>query len=410
MSAFVMPSLGADMEAGTLVEWLKNPGDEISHGDIVAVVETQKGAIEIEAFEDGVLQGYLAEIGQKVPVGTPIADILKASEAAGAVEAPATIPAETGTDLSQATLPVEPPRPEPAQPLRTSSSGDRARVKISPAARRLAEAAGLDLTKLSGTGPGGVIVLDDVTRRISKKTGAQDMPAQQTTAGSAPESDKMAAMRAAIAAAMSRSKREIPHFYLSHTADLTKAERFVADVNAGRDPASRLLLGAVTLKAAAKALKKYPEFNGHYGTEGFVPSTAVHLGVAIKIRGGGLVAPAIHNAQDLSLDTLMAKMRDLVDRVRAGRFRASELSDPTITVSSLGERGVEAMFPVIYPPQVAIVGIGSPIEKPWAEQGEVSARRTTVLTLAADHRVSDGHRGALFLSAIAKHLLTPEKL
>jgi pyruvate dehydrogenase E2 component (dihydrolipoamide acetyltransferase) len=209
---------------------------------------------------------------------------------------------------------------------------------------------------------------------------------------------------------MSRSKREIPHFYLSHTADAGPAQDWIAHLNAGRPPEQRLLLGALLVKATAIAVRKFPEFNGVFTDRTFQPSADIHIGVAIAIRGGGLVAPAIHHTDALSLDDLMTGMRDLVARVRAGRFRSSEIADPTMTVSSLGERGVEALFGVIYPPQVAIVGFGKVVERPWISDGAVIPRPVVTVTLAADHRVSDGHRGALFLSEIDRLLQDPQSL
>jgi pyruvate dehydrogenase E2 component (dihydrolipoamide acetyltransferase) len=217
-------------------------------------------------------------------------------------------------------------------------------------------------------------------------------------------------MRAAIGAAMARAKREIPHYYLAHTIDVTAAETFIAKRNEGREPIDRLLLGALFVKAVSRVAKKYPEFNGHFLDGAFKPSPAVHVGVAINIRATGLVAPAIHDSDQQGLDRLMASMRDLTTRVRAGRFRASELADGTITVSSLGERGVEALYGIIYPPQVAIVGFGTPAWRAWARDGMVGPRRVVSMTLAGDHRVSDGHRGALFLSAIEDLLSNPETL
>jgi pyruvate dehydrogenase E2 component (dihydrolipoamide acetyltransferase) len=217
-------------------------------------------------------------------------------------------------------------------------------------------------------------------------------------------------MRAAIAAAMSRSKREIPHYYLSDTVDLSATSAWLSQRNAERPPESRMLMGALFVKSVAIAIAGYPEFNGRYEGGGFQASSAAHVGVAIALRGGGLAAPAIHDAADLDLDTLMARMRDLVGRVRNGRFRSSEIADPTITVSSLGDRGVEALYGIIYPPQVAIVGFGRVAERPWAEDGSVTARPVVTVTLAADHRVSDGHRGALFLAEIGRLLQAPEAL
>jgi pyruvate dehydrogenase E2 component (dihydrolipoamide acetyltransferase) len=217
-------------------------------------------------------------------------------------------------------------------------------------------------------------------------------------------------MRAAIAVAMSRSKREIPHYYLSNTVDVGAATAFIGTMNAERPPERRLLLGALFVKATAMAAKTFPEFNGAFETGAYRPSAAIHVGVAISIRGGGLVAPAIHDVVDLALDDLMAAMRDLIGRVRAGRFRSSEIADPTITVSSLGERGVEALYGVIYPPQVAIVGFGKVVERPWVVGAALVARPLVTTTLAADHRVSDGHRGALFLAKIGELLQRPEAL
>jgi pyruvate dehydrogenase E2 component (dihydrolipoamide acetyltransferase) len=391
MSEFRMPSLGADMEAGTLVEQLKKPGEAVKRGDIVAVVETQKGAIEIEIFEDGVIERWLVEPGVEVPVGTPLALIRKEGEAAAAppAEAPATKPA-----------------PAPAAAAAVAARAAPAPVagvagwRASPAARRLAAERSVDLAKVAGTGPGGVVVLADVEAASAAKAEAPR----------APGAINLDQMRAAIAAAMSRSKREIPHYYLSNTIDIGPAADWVTGHNAELPPDRRLVLGALFAKATAKAARAFPEFNGLFQEGAFKPSAAIHVGVAISIRGGGLVAPAIHDAADLTVDDLMAGMRDLVARVRAGRFRSSEIADPTITVSSLGERGVEALWGVIYPPQVAIVGFGKVVQRPWAIGEAMAVRPLVTTTLAADHRVSDGHRGALFLARIGDLLQHPEAL
>ncbi len=366
-----MPSLGADMEAGTLIEWLKRPGDRVARGDIVAVVETQKGAIEIEIFEEGVIRELLVRPGAKVPVGTPLATIGE--------PAAATPPA---LEVAAAAAPA--PAPEPAA----------GRSRVSPAARRLARERGIDLAGLAGSGPGGAVVSADLPRAVERKPGRLDA----------------AAMRQAIAAAMARSKREIPHYYLTATIDLTPALSWLEARNAARPPPERLLAAILFVKATALALRKFPEFSGHFTAEGFRPSPAIHVGMAVSLRGGGLVAPALHDADRRPLDALMADFRDLVTRARAGTLRSSELSDPTITVSSLGERGVDALIGVITPPQVALVGFGTPAPRPWLVDGAVVARTVAVVSLAGDHRVSDGHRGALFLRDIDARLQTPEAL
>jgi len=209
---------------------------------------------------------------------------------------------------------------------------------------------------------------------------------------------------------MARSKREIPHYYLEHQIDVTPCEHWLAEKNAALPPDSRLLIGALALKAVALAIYRFPAFNGFYRDNKFEPSKAVHVGVAIAIRGGGLAAPALHDADRLSLHDLMSGMRDLVQRTRSGRIRSSEMSDPTITVSNLGERGVEALYGIIYPPQVAIVGFGKVVTRPWIVDGAIGPRSVVTMTLAGDHRVTDGHAGALFLAEIGRLLQEPEQL
>lgn len=404
MAEFRMPSLGADMEAGTLVEWLVKPGDEVKRGDIIAVVETQKGAIEVETFQIGRIEKFLVDLNSKVPVGTPIAIIQTEGEQAA-------VPAEPSPSSELPVAPAPEPRPPPllAVPpvpavVRAPSPahGIMPRPIASPAARQLAAQHNVDLSSLTGSGPNGAILAADVERRLGPTAPS---PERKRATGL-----DLAAMRTAIAAAMARSKREIPHYYLEHQIDVSHTEQWLAERNATLPPDSRLLMGALALKAVALAIRRFPAFNGFYRDNRFESSTAVHVGVAISIRGGGLAAPALRDTDQLSLDELMHGMRDLVQRTRAGRIRSSEISDPTVTVSSLGERGVEALYGVIYPPQVAIVGFGKVVTRPWVVDGAIGPRSVITITLAADHRVSDGHAGALFLAEIGKLLQEPEKL
>lgn len=398
MVEFRMPSLGADMEAGTLVEWLVKPGDKVKRGDIVAVVETQKGAIEIETFQAGVIEKFLVELHSKVPIGTPLALIRAEGEAAAVAP-----PAPTAAPVVPLPLPQPAPPPMPATaPTPPVAPSAESRAPASPAARRLAEEHDIDLSAIAGSGPGGAITYADVERHL-----AAAAPPAEAKRGTWLD---LVAMRTAIAAAMARSKREIPHYYLAHQIDVTPCERWLADKNATLPPDHRLLIGALVLKAVALAIRRFPAFNGFYRDNRFEPSNAVHVGVAIAIRGGGLAAPALHDTDQLSLDELMNGMRDLVQRTRAGRIRSSEISDPTITVSSLGERGVETLYGIIYPPQVAIVGFGKVVIRPWVIDGAIGPRSVVTMTLAGDHRVTDGHAGALFLAEIGRLLQEPEKL
>lgn len=398
MGVFRMPSLGADMEAGTLVEWLKKPGDAVKSGDIIAVVETQKGAIEIEVFETGTIESQLIQVGASVPVGAPMAAIRANGVGAPTVVKPAPLMS-----------PVAPPPVEPPVPAQTAVPVAPPGGKISPAARQFAAEHKVDLSSIQGTGPDGAIVYVDVeTAWLHLKSAGTPSAAAQTAA--APASAATGAMRAAIAAAIGRSKREIPHYYLRHAVDVTVSLDWMTARNAARPPEERLLFAALLLKAIALSADKFSEFNGHFRDGRFEAAQRAHVGMAIAMRGGGLVAPAIHDTASLTLDQIMTRLRDLTNRVRAGRFRGSELSDPTITLTSLGERGVDEVQPIIYPPQVAIIGAGSPALRPWLLEGTVAPRQICTLSLAADHRVSDGHRGALFLRAIADRLQSPEAL
>ncbi|MDO9524969.1 MAG: 2-oxo acid dehydrogenase subunit E2, partial [Gemmobacter sp.] len=215
-------------------------------------------------------------------------------------------------------------------------------------------------------------------------------------------------MRRAIAAAMSRSKREIPHYYLSHDIDLQTAQDRLTALNADRTPDRRLLMGAMLVRATVRALAKVPELNGRFEAEPFAASASVHCGLAVAMRGGGLIAPAILDAQGMDLDAIMDAMRDMVARTRAGRLRNSEITQGTITVSSLGQTGVDALTGVIYPPQVALVGFGTPRLKAVVRDGAIQPRLSVTATLAADHRISDGRRGAIFLAEIDRLLQETE--
>jgi len=399
VAEFRMPSLGSDMAAGTLVEWLVKPGDWVKRGDIVAVIETQKGAIEIETFQSGQIEQILVNLHTKVPVGTPLALIRTEGEAKPGAAAVAPPPAAPTVPLPAPPLARKPVAQPLTPPVALAAA---ARTPASPAARRLAQQRGIDLSTVTGSGPAGAITYADIERRL----GEAAAPPEKKRA---PWLD-LDAMRTAIAAAMARSKREIPHYYLEHQVDVTACEQWLTQKNATRPPDNRLLIGALAIKAAALAARRFPAFNGFYRDNKFERAQAVHVGMAIAIRGGGLAAPALHDTDQLSLDDLMIRMRDLVQRTRAGRIRSSEISDPTITVSSLGERGVEALYGIIYPPQVAIVGFGKTVVRPWVVDGAIGPRSVITITLSADHRVSDGHAGALFLAEIGKLLEEPEKL
>ncbi|MHA3771469.1 dihydrolipoamide acetyltransferase family protein [Verrucomicrobiota bacterium sgz303538] len=390
MGEFRMPSLGADMEAGTLMEWRVKPGDNIKRGDIIAEVETDKGLIEVEAFETGVVDQLLIEPGTKLPVGTVLATI----RGEGEVPKPAAVPAPAAPAAKREAAPSAAPKPVP--------EGPKVHVRASPLARKLAAELGVDLATVHGTGPGGAIERADVENAAAKK------PAAPTPALEVP--DFHIRMRRAIAAAMARSNREVPHYYLETQIDMSRALRWLEAQNQKRPIKERLLPVVLLLKAVQRAITEVPDLNGYWVDDHLDQRDAVHIGFAISVRQGGLITPAIHDVQNKNLGELMAAIHDLIPRARAGRLRSSELSDATITVTSLGDLGVRSVYGVIYPPQVALVGFGKITDQPWAENGMLGVRPILTATLAADHRATDGHRGAQFLEALNRYLQEPEKL
>jgi pyruvate dehydrogenase E2 component (dihydrolipoamide acetyltransferase) len=471
VAEFTMPSLGADMDSGTLVEWLVAEGDTVRRGDPIAVVDTDKAAIEVESFDDGVVESFLVEPGTRVAVGTPLARLAPAGAPVPAAHAP--VPGPALEPAPAAVIPA-PRAPQPpvrigAPPLRhhaaelgvdltkvvgtgphgevTRSDVDRAAVaaakaatpgtkpaaapkklRVSPYARRLAQELGVDLAEVTDTGPDGVVRADQVRAAAKAPTPAREAKpavpggeakpaAPESAAGpmvpkpGAPGPKATAgAARATIAALMSRAKREIPHYYVATTADLSALTEWLRRSNRDRPVSGRIVPAAAILKATALAAREHPELNGFWVDDGFVPGEDVHLGVAVHVRGGALVAPAIHHAADLDLPAVMAALRDLVGRARAGRLRRAELADPTLTVTDLGDQGVEEVIGVIYPPQVALLGVGRVVERPWAVDGMIGVRPTVRLTLSGDHRATDGASGARFLNTLERLLQHPEEL
>ena len=554
MGDFRMPSLGADMERGKVVEWLVKPGDYVHRGEIIAAVDTEKTVMEVETFEEGVIAEFLVDLGETVPVGTPIARITgtpaegagpsradaagrgsaPAASGAGTVTAPPPSAARTSAEAEPVAAPsrtagepapelvLEPAHLTPpirrlahqlgvdlhevrgtgpdgaitradveaaagsagagsAEPAAGSAGAPSAapaaeraegtppgravteavtepigparpageRVRSSPRARRLAAELGVDLAAVRGTGPDGAIAEADVrlasaqAAEAQRRSAAEEPPAHRkrgarhpaappsaatspaptastaptapsaaaaATTGASDAAQRLAGLRRAIGSLMARSKREIPHYYLSTTIDLSAAMAWMREANAGRPIASRLVPSALLLAAAARAAHDVPDLNGFYVDDAFRQSPAVHLGVAVALRGGGLVAPAIHDADTLSVDALMEQLRDLVARARSGRLQRAEMADPTITVTNLGDLGVESVFGVIYAPQVALVGFGRVVERPWAQDGMLGVRPTVTATLSADHRVSDGLRGGRYLARVDELLQKPEEL
>ena len=398
MIEFKLPSLGADMEEGKLLEWQIKPGDHVKRGAIAAVVDTAKAAVDIEIWDEGIVYELVVQPGETIPVGTVLAILLALGEAP---PAPTDKSAQAAPPSELAAPPVMEPAALPvvAATALPAAAVPALRRRVSPAARKLAQQAGLDADALAGSGPEGAVTLEDVERALAAR------PAVPAVGG-----DRAEAMRQAMAAAMARSKREIPHYYLGQSVALRFATRWLDERNAQQPLSERVLLAVLFIKALALACRKHPAFNGFYRADRFAPGDGVHVGVAIALRGGGLVAPALHDADRKDLGTLMRELVDLVKRARAGSLKSSEMANPTITLTNLGESGAESVFGVIYPPQVALVGFGAVAERAWVENGALGVMPCVTLSLAADHRVSTGHQGALFVAEIARLLQQPDLL
>jgi pyruvate dehydrogenase E2 component (dihydrolipoamide acetyltransferase) len=409
------------MASGTLLEWLVKPGAVVKRGDIIAIVGTEKGEIEIEVFEDGIIDQISVVEGTEVPVGAVLA-LIRGAGAAAPV-----IPSQ----------PVPPQAPAVEAPVATNGQ----RIRISPLARKLAAELGVDLAQVTGTGAHGAITRTDIetaatsmkaeptpkvisaaAQEVRKEEGVKEEPrieeprieepkvAEKLAPAAGQPVDFATGMRHAIALAMARANRDIPHYYLQTRIDMQQALTWLEAENQKRSIKDRVLPVVLLLKAVAKTLTQTPELNGYWVDDHLQPQEAINIGFAIALRQGGLVTPAIHNADLKTMDELMAAIRDLIMRTRAGRLRSSELTAATITLTNLGDLGVETVYGVIYPPQVALIGFGKVIDQPWVEKNMLGIRPVLTATIAGDHRATDGRTGAQFLDLLNKLLQEPERL
>ena len=453
MTDFCMPILGADMTSGTVVEYLAEPGEVVSKGQVIAVIDTEKAAIEVESPVDGIWDSVVVPVGQEVPVGTVLATI--AASPAGVTAPPAADVARKETVVRE--RPQEPtPRPVPdkhherraapeppvASPLvrhlahskgidlrHVTPTGPRGvvtrediqqvsapRLRSSPYARRLAASLQIDPRAITGTGPGGAVRAADVTgfaatHQVANRPAVR--PPETPTPQSKSDGDGAAAAarrQAAVASLMSRSKREIPHFYLGTTADCGPLLEEVRRRNAGRPVSERLLPAAGLLRAVVQAALEVPMLNGRWIDGAAELDDDVHLGIAISLRDGSLIAPAMRSCQNDPIEQLMGRLKGLVARARQGRLSGDDATDPSITITNLGDLGVEVVYPIIYPPQLAMVGLGRISNRPWAIGDSLAVRPVVTVTLAVDHRAVNGHQAGLFLGAVTRALQAPAEL
>lgn len=384
MSEFLMPSLGADMKSAVLMQWHVKVGDKVKKGQIIAEVETSKGVIEIEVFQDGLIEKLLVEEETECEVGTPLAIISSESTKA-----------EKPKKEKKSVEEIEPKK----KAVKVQKSEH---IKITPAARKKADELGIDISTISKEDDSAIQLKDIEALQGAKEEKKEDIKTKAD--------DKKESMRDAIAKAMSLSNKDIPHYYLSTTINVTPALNFLEEINKERTISKRVLPAALFIKACVKALEKVPELNGFYIENTHKVSDEINPGIAIALRKGGLITPALLDTSSLNLDQTMEKLGELIKRTRGGKLTSSELTKQTITITNLGDLGVEEVFGVIYPPQVAIIGLGKIHEKPWAVDDTIAVRKVLKATIAGDHRATDGRVGALFLDTLDKILQNPQEL
>lgn len=410
MIEFLMPSLGADMEDGTLVEWRKQPGDILQRGDIIADVDTQKGLIEIEVFDEGILEKHVVKEGEKVPVGTVLALIKPLSD-------PSKAPLPEAFKSNEPVFTTSEKLQENELELREEEFTKEERIKISPLARKMAEENHLDISIIKGTGPEGSIVKVDIETAILKQGKEKLIKVEKTETAKMEEEEELKkisspsseGIRLAVAAAMSKSNREIPHYYLEKRINLSRAMQWLKETNKDRSVAQRLLPVALFIKAIAKALDDVPDLNATW-ENGLQRKNEINVGLVVSLRTGGIMVPSIPSADSKSIDEIMEAVNDIIPRARAFKLRSSEISQSTFTITSLGDGGAEKVFGLIYPPQVGIVGFGEISDQPFAENGMLGIHPVVDVTLAADHRATDGLVGSKFLAALNRYLQNPESL
>ncbi|MCC6385800.1 MAG: 2-oxo acid dehydrogenase subunit E2 [Dehalococcoidia bacterium] len=437
-----MPQMGADMTEGTLVKWLKAVGDQVDRGEVIAEIETDKATVELEAFESGVLKKLVVQEGETVPVGQVIALLGAADEQVDAEperQPPAETPARRGHGDASASArqnaatttaqreQAPPAAPETEQmhvnitPGQAGGSpdgmpGDEGRVRVSPVARRIAMDAGLDLSRLKGTGPDGRILRKDVEAAISGKLPVTEpqpaaRPAAEPARATVPATgaQPLSRMRQAIARRMSQSKQTAPHYYLTLDIDMTAAMAFRGQLNASASEEQRVSVNDLIVKACALALERHPKFNAEFSDAGLTMHEEINIDIGIALDEG-LIAPAILGCKGKTLGQIARESKDLVARAKSGALRAEEYSAGTFTITNLGAYGVETLIGIINPPQAAILGVGSVMPRPAAREGQVVVRDLMKVALSADHRVTDGAEGARFIKEIQGLLENPVSL
>lgn len=412
-----MPKLSDTMTEGTLVKWLKQEGDTVEVGDVIAEIETDKATMEMEAFDEGTLHKLLVNEGDKVEVGARVAILLEEGEEAPSDADLESVPSKAAKP-QQAGQPEE-KAPEAAAPAAASASGDGGRIKASPLAKKVAAEKGVDLSQISGTGPGGRIVEKDVLAAASgagvkaaapakKAAPAAPVPSTPLPTGEN-ETVPLSNMRRIIAERLLESKTTIPHFYLNIEVDAAPLMKLRAEVNAAGEEMGqpKLTVNDFVLKAAVVAIRDNPFINASFTPDGIVKFASVNLAVAVAVDEG-LVTPVIRDAQSKSIREISDAVKDLAGRARNKKLKPDEFQNGTFTVSSLGAFGIETFGAIVNPPQAAILSIGAIVKKPVVgPKGDIVVGQRMGVGMSCDHRVVDGAVGAKYLGDFKRLLENP---
>ena len=399
----VMPQMGYDMREGTVVRWYKQEGDTVDRGEVIADIETDKATVEFEAYTGGVLGRIVAAAGVAIPVGELIAIITEPGEAVPELAAAPT------PDPAPAVAPPPEPAPTPSAPTPSASS----EVRASPIARRLARERGIELALVPGTGPNGRITERDVENYQPPAPTPDVAPAATPSAEpvTAPADSRieLSRMRQTIARVTADSKSTAPHFYVTAAIDMGNAMTLRRDVNDASDPANRVSVNDLIVKACALALANHPKFNSFYRGDHLEVHGAMNIGIAIALESG-LILPGVSNCEGKSLLQIAAATKDLIARANSGTLRNEEYSSTTFSISNMGMFDVESFTAIIYPPHAAILAVGSVKEQPVVRDGQLTVGQMMKATLSTDHRVADGAEAAQFLMDIKRVLENPVSL
>jgi pyruvate dehydrogenase E2 component (dihydrolipoamide acetyltransferase) len=405
----IMPSLGFDMTEGLLARWLTTEGERVEKGQAIAEIETEKATVEIEAAVSGILARIMVQAGQTVPVGTVIGVIAEAGEEVRAAPAQpaASKPAPAPEAKEEAPAAPSPPAPEAKEEADEEAAPSESRVKASPVARKMADEAGLDLSRIKGSGPGGRVLERDVQAAIAARPAPAAPPVAAGPARG--ETAPLSRMRQTIARRMTESKTRAPHFYVTVEVNMDEALKVREQLNSSVAEAEKISVNDLIVAAAARTLARFPALNASYRDGNLEMHSQVHIGIAVALEGG-LIPPVLRDADRKPLRTIAAESRAMAERARTNKLRSDDLGGATFTVSNLGMFDVDEFIAIINPPEAAILAAGAVTLRPAAMGGEIRIASLMKATLSVDHRVADGAQAARFMQAFKQLLENPVNL